>query len=197
MEAGGSWRLPHFPFLSVIISLCSKKNRVHWQNPPKGSSGMKGMRWNCAEQEKLFAATACWVFASLVWKCFASYSQEKKAQRGEGLVQLNGKLTLPLLESNPLTWLKSIVFQKKSESRPRTTCLLAASSKLLSKACRLVRPLIWLREAFKRLLWKNNKSPTIEVSCKWVCQSSARNEDGTEFSNVTFHNEWNVKYSSI
>lgn len=77
---------------------------------PKGTSGMKGMQLNCAEQEKLCAPTACWVFTLLVWKYFASYSQGKKAQRGEGLVQCNGQTTLPLLESNPLTWVKSILY---------------------------------------------------------------------------------------
>lgn len=97
---GAGWRQEEdyfcriYPFGARLFqSNTSLKKKKNWytDRTPRGVSGMKGMQWNCAEQEKLCAATACWVFASLVWKCFTSYSQGKKAWRGEGMVQHNGQ----------------------------------------------------------------------------------------------------------
>lgn len=119
-QGGARWRKEEddvcciFSFLSAIVSLCSKRNPcTQWHNP-LGITRNEENAVKLCRTGKLCAATPCWVSASLVWNCFASYSQGKKAPKGEGLVQRNRQLTPPLLELNPFAWLKSIVFCKKS-----------------------------------------------------------------------------------
>lgn len=70
------------------------------------------MQWNCAEQEKLCVTTACWVICIISVNMLRFLFPGKESAEGEKPVQRNRGQTLALLELNPFTWLKSILFSK-------------------------------------------------------------------------------------
>lgn len=95
-------RISLFKQRTLVVSQCScctdrtPWERQEWEERNEIVQNMRTVRSN-----------ACWVFASLVWKYFASYSQDQKAQRGEAWRNATSN-QLMLSWSRIHSWLKSI-----------------------------------------------------------------------------------------
>lgn len=88
-EAGGRWRSLHFPILSAIVSQCSKRSRVHWQNT-QGSVGNEGNAVKLCRTGKKLCVANCRLgicIISVKMLCFLFPGKESIEGRRSGAAQ--------------------------------------------------------------------------------------------------------------